>query len=450
MIDHIHPGKGNDMPLPVISIVGRPNVGKSTLFNRLLGTRDAITDEKPGSTRDRNCKRTEWEGVPFILVDTGGYKPVDMEEIDSMVNLQVEYAISESDILLFVLDAQTGTTDLDIMIASKLRKTNISVIPLLNKADHSGLDDEIYNYLKLGFGEPFPVSAKFGRNTSDFLDFLTEKLPKKSTGNEILGGLRLAIIGKMNVGKSSIVNLLVGEDVVLTSSKAGTTRDATDTLVKRQGKKFTLVDTAGLRRKDRIEDGVGFYAYVRSLRAIDRCDIAIVVIDVSRSISAHDLWIGRLALEAGKGVIIAANKWDLISKDHKTLDHYSKSIYAKLRFLRFAPIVFISAVTGRRVVKLLDIAQDVFQAGAERVPTAEINKFVKRISEERPPPFQKGRETKILYCTQTGKSPPSFTLFTNSKTSLPAHYRRFLANRIRTEYGFLGNPIVLRFRERKR
>ncbi len=436
------------MPLPVVSIVGRPNVGKSSLFNRLLRTKDAITDEKPGSTRDRNCKIAEWEGKSFILVDTGGYKPVEAEGIDTLVNLQVEYAITESDILLFVVDAKTGITDLDLMIASNLRKTNFTIVPILNKADHAGFDHEVFNFFKLGFGEPFPVSAMFGRNIGDFLDVLVDKLPERTSGRERTAGLRLAVVGKTNVGKSSIVNLLVGKDVVLTSPKAGTTRDAIDTLVKRQGKVFTLVDTAGLRRKDRTEDGVGFYSHLRSLRALDRCDIAILVIDVSSEISTHDLWIGRLALDAGKGVIIAANKWDLVTKDERTLDRYQNTIYAKLRFLKFAPIIFISAKTGQRVVKLLDTAQDVFEAGVKRVPTGEINKFVKRISEERPPPFQKGRETRILYCAQTGQSPPCFTLFTNSKQSLPTHYRRYLSNRIRSEYGFEGNPIVLLFRKR--
>ena len=437
------------MTQPVVAIVGRPNVGKSTLFNRILGSRIAITDDKPGSTRDRNCKSTQWAGRDFLLADTGGYMPFKPGEMEKMINRQVRFAVQTADLVIFLVDVLSGVTDLELMIRDSLLKMNAKVLVCVNKVDNDGLESELHTFFTLGFGPPFGVSAKLGRNIGDLLDLILENIPEETSAPEAEDILKIAILGKTNVGKSSLVNRIAGKEVVLTSGEAGTTRDSVDTIVKRYGKQFVLIDTAGLKRKGREEDGVGFYSHIRSLRSLSRCNVAVILLDAAQAISGQDIWISRMAMDSGRAIVIAGNKWDKVEKSERTATEYERKIRHTLRFISFAPLLFVSAKTNQRVFKILEYAERVREQSKMKIPTPEINNFLAETSIVKPPPVIRGKETKFYYGVQSGTGPPAFTVFTNTKYPIPEHYQRFLRNRIRERYGFEGNPILIRFKARK-
>jgi GTP-binding protein len=431
--------------LPIVAIVGRPNVGKSMLFNRITGTRVAVVDDQPGVTRDRNYHEAEWNGRTFVLVDTGGLVPAEDEGMSGMIRVQAESAIDEADAILFVVDRETGPVSVDTDIATLLRRSSKPVILVVNKVDSNSQEMDVHEFYGMGLGDPSPVSALHGRGTGDLLDRLVDAIPAVEA--ETSTGVRVAFVGRPNVGKSSLVNRIVGNDVVIVDSTPGTTRDAIDTVVMHEGKRFVLVDTAGLRRKSKIPRGVELYSSMRSLRSIERADVVVLVVDAAEKIVAQDARIAGFAEEAGKGLVIAFNKWDLIEKDNSTAGEYVRHASDALPFARYAPVVHISALSGQRVSKVLSIAADVEEAASTRIPTSRVNQTIMAAVEHRPPPG--GRRVNILYATQVGVKPPSFVVFTNDIRAVDNTYRRYLANQLRKEYGFSGTPIRIGVRKRR-
>lgn len=430
--------------LPIVAIVGRPNVGKSMLFNRITGTRVAVVDDQPGVTRDRNYHEAEWNGRAFVLVDTGGLLPAEDEGMAGMIRIQAESAIEEADAILFVADRETGPTAVDIEIAALLRRSSKPILLAVNKVDSEHHEIDAHDFYSLGLGEPVPVSALHGRRTGDLLDLLTDAIPvaEPETGEEV----RVALVGRPNVGKSSIVNRLVGQDVVIVDDVPGTTRDAIDTVVEADGRRFRLVDTAGLRRKSKIERGVELYSSMRSLRSIERSDVVVLVVDAAQKIVSQDARIAGFADEAGKALIIAFNKWDLLEKDNSTAGEYVRHAQDALPFARYAPVVHISALSGQRVSKILGLAAEVVEQASLRVPTARLNETIARAVEHRPP--SAGRRANILYATQLGVRPPTFIVFTSDVRAVDHTYKRYLANQLRREYGFVGTPVRIIARKR--
>jgi len=431
--------------LPIVAIVGRPNVGKSMLFNRITGTRVAVVDDQPGVTRDRNYHEAEWNGRSFVLVDTGGLVPAEDEGMSGMIRVQATSAIEEADAILFVVDRETGPTSVDTDIAAMLRRSDKPVILAVNKVDSNRHEMEIHEFYSMGLGNPSPVSALHGRGAGDLLDRLISEIPAVEA--ESAEGVRVAFVGRPNVGKSSLVNRIVGNDVVIVDSTPGTTRDAIDTVVVHDGERFVLVDTAGLRRKSKIPKGVELYSSMRSLRSIERADVVVLVVDAAEKIVAQDARIAGFADEAGKGLVIAFNKWDLIEKDNSTAGDYVRHAEEELPFARHAPVVQISALSGQRVARVLTLAAEVEKNASLRIPTARVNETIMAAVEHRPPPG--GRRVNILYATQIGVKPPSFVVFTNDIRAVDNTYRRYLANQLRREYGFVGTPIRIGVRKRR-
>ena len=431
--------------LPIVAIVGRPNVGKSMLFNRITGTRAAVVDDLPGVTRDRNYHEADWNGRRFVLVDTGGLVPSEEEGIGRMIRVQAESAIDQADAILFLTDRETGPTAVDTEIASLLRRSPKPIILAVNKVDSARHELDVHEFYSLGLGDPMPVSALHGRGAGDLLDRLVELIPRIDAEAE--EGVRVAFVGRPNVGKSSLVNRIVGQDVVIVDSAPGTTRDAIDTILTHEGKRFVLVDTAGLRRKSRVERGVEYYSSMRSLRSIERADVVVLVVDSTSGIVAQDARIAGFADEAGKGLIVAFNKWDLIEKDNATAGEFVRHAEEALAFARYAPVVHISALSGQRVSRVLTMAADVAEQAARRIPTSKVNETIMAAVERRPP--SGGRRTNILYATQTGVRPPSFVVFTNDVRAVDHTYRRYLANQLRRKYGFTGTPLRIMVRRRR-
>jgi GTP-binding protein len=430
--------------LPIVAIVGRPNVGKSMLFNRITGTRVAVVDDQPGVTRDRNYHEAEWNGRAFVLVDTGGLLPAEDEGMAGMIRIQAESAIEEADAILFVADRETGPTAVDTEIAALLRRSSKPIILAINKVDSEHHEVDAHDFYSLGLGEPVPVSALHGRRTGDLLDLLTDAIPvaEPETGEEV----RIALVGRPNVGKSSIVNRLVGQDVVIVDDVPGTTRDAIDTVVETDGRRFRLVDTAGLRRKSKIERGVELYSSMRSLRSIERSDVVVLVVDAVQRIVSQDARIAGFADEAGKALIVAFNKWDLLEKDNSTAGEYVRHAQEALPFARYAPVVHVSALSGQRVSKILKLAEEAVEQASLRVPTARLNETIAKAVEHRPP--SAGRRANILYATQLGVRPPTFIVFTSDVRAVDHTYKRYLANQLRREYGFVGTPVRIIARKR--
>jgi GTP-binding protein len=430
--------------LPIVAIVGRPNVGKSMLFNRITGTRVAVVDDQPGVTRDRNYHEAEWNGRAFVLVDTGGLLPAEDEGMAGMIRIQAESAIEEADAILFVADRETGPTAVDTEIAALLRRSSKPIILAINKVDSEHHEVDAHDFYSLGLGEPVPVSALHGRRTGDLLDLLTDAIPvaEPETGEEV----RIALVGRPNVGKSSIVNRLVGQDVVIVDDLPGTTRDAIDTVVEVGGRRFRLVDTAGLRRKSKIERGVELYSSMRSLRSIERSDVVVLVVDAVQRIVSQDARIAGFADEAGKALIVAFNKWDLLEKDNSTAGEYVRHAQEALPFARYAPVVHVSALSGQRVSKILKLAEEAVEQASLRVPTARLNETIAKAVEHRPP--SAGRRANILYATQLGVRPPTFIVFTSDVRAVDHTYKRYLANQLRREYGFVGTPVRIIARKR--
>ncbi|NLJ80427.1 MAG: ribosome biogenesis GTPase Der [Firmicutes bacterium] len=437
------------MSKPLVAIVGRPNVGKSTLFNRIIKERVAIVESAPGVTRDRLYGDAEWLNKPFTLIDTGG---IDSGEdiITRQVRRQALLAVEQADVIIFVVDGRTGLTGVDEEINNILRRHQKPIVLCVNKVDTStNLWEFASDFYRLGLGEPILVSAEHGRNIGDLLDEVIGHFPADAELKED-DSLKVAIVGRPNVGKSLLVNKILGKERVIVSEIAGTTRDAIDTRFQYRGRIVTLIDTAGLRRRSRIAGDLEYYMVVRTLRAVDRSDVTVIVIDGTEKLSEQDKKIAGYAHEKGRGIVLAVNKWDLVAKETTTMRDYELGLRQGLQFLSYAPIVFISALTGQRVHQLFDLVSQVNEARGRRVSTGRVNETIRDAVALNQPPSDKGVPLKIFYGSQIGVNPPVFILHVNRKDLLHFSYQRYLENRIRQEYGFVGTPIVLAVKERKR
>lgn len=437
------------MSKPIVAIVGRPNVGKSTLFNRIVGGRVAIVEERPGVTRDRLYQDADWSGRSFTLVDTGGLDFKEEGEIISGVRQQAELAIREADVVFFVVDARAGLTAMDQDVAAVLRRAERPVILVANKVEDFTRVNDYYEFFQLGLGDPVPVSAIEGRNTGDLLDQMVSLLPPPEEIDDPGDVLRIAVIGRPNVGKSSMINSLLGEERVIVSSIPGTTRDAIDTLFELNDNRYILVDTAGMRRRSRIDDNTERYSVIRSLRAVDRCDVAVTVLDATQGVTEQDKRIAGYAHDNGKASLVVINKWDLVEKDGRTMNRFTETIREELVFMRYAPLLFTSALTGQRVNRVLELVSYVAEQHNMRISTGNLNSLIREAVLHNPPPGYKGRRLKVYYATQGGVKPPTFILFVNDKGLVHFSYPRYLENQLRQTYGFEGTPLRLIFRERE-
>jgi len=441
------------MAKPVVAIVGRANVGKSTLFNRITGGRTAIVEDVPGVTRDRVYKDTDWNGVSFTLVDTGGLEVRDREDIiGNQVRAQAQRAMEEADVIVFLVDGRTGITTEDELVAKTLLRSSKPVVLAVNKIDHIKQADAAYDFYRLGLGEPLPVSAVHGMNVGDLLDAVVahlEQMPQEEETEIDIDAVKVAIVGRPNVGKSSLVNRLLGQERVIVSDIPGTTRDSIDTLLEREGSSYLLIDTAGIRRRSKISEATEKYSVDRSLKAIERCDVALLLLDASQEIAEQDRRIAGYIHEAGKAVVIVVNKWDLVEKDEKTMDAFDAIIRKNFSFMDYAPVLYISALTNQRVHKILEMVDFVMEQASLRVPTRRLNELFQESIIKHPPPTVKGKRLKAYYITQVKVQPPTFLVFVNEPKLVHFTYRRFLENRIREEFGFEGTPIRLVTRKRE-
>ncbi|MCK9308738.1 MAG: ribosome biogenesis GTPase Der [Candidatus Cloacimonetes bacterium] len=436
----------------IVSIVGRPNVGKSTLFNRLCRKRMAIVDFEAGITRDRKYEDVEWNGKVFKLVDTGGIIYDSTETMDKMIQHQAILAIDESDLIIFMVDAQTGTTDLDKAIAKILFPHRSKVMLVANKADSEKFEWEVYDFLQLGFSDAFPISASHGRNTGNFLDELLSLMPdtQEAYAEEKPTTTRIAVVGKPNVGKSSIVNLLLGDEKQIVTDIPGTTRDSIDTPFRYHGKEYVLIDTAGLRRKTKVNYGVEYFSSMRTIDAVDRCDIVVLVLTADEELSTQDIKIASYANRRMKEVMVVYNKWDLVDKSTGTTMEYTKELHYQMPFLQFAPVLFISAKTSQRINKIMETVLVIEEESQKRIPTGELNRFMETVVEHRPPTHPSGKHIRIYYLTQAAVKPPTFIFFCNTPNLITENYRRFIHNQIREMFKFEGVSIRLIFKGRKK
>jgi GTP-binding protein len=440
---------------PIIAIVGRPNVGKSTLFNRLVGERRAIVEDEPGTTRDRLYGAITWGGVDFTVVDTAGLQDqveianATLTEIAQSTREQAQSAIDEADVIIFLCDARSGITSGDHEVADLLRRTDKSTILVANKIDNFNKRDTALEFYELGLGDPLVLSAYHGVGTSDLLDRIVENLPHNDEDEIEISGPKIAIVGRPNVGKSRLINALIGEERSIVSDLPGTTRDSIDTHLEWNGKPLTLIDTAGIRRRGRIEQGIEHFSVLRSMRAIDRSDVVLMVIDATESFTAQDLHIAGYVEEQKKGIVVVVNKWDLIEKDSSTMDQYRDEAKRQLDFLPYAPLVFISAKFGQRVQNVLEMAILVESERRKRITTSAINKMLRDAVAKHPPASKPGKWIKFYYATQADISPPTFVFFCNDPEQVHFSYRRFLENQIRDQFGFVGNPIRMTLRGRE-
>lgn len=434
--------------LPVVSIVGRPNVGKSTLFNRLIGSRKAIVDDEYGVTRDRHYGQTDWNGRNFTVIDTGGYLPDETGKITRGVREQVHIAMAESDLILFVVDVVDGITSLDEAVANILRQQEKPVMLVANKADNEERKLNATEFYALGFEELYPISSVNGTGTGELLDDLVEQLPEPQ--DEVEPDLpKLAIIGRPNVGKSSFVNALLNDDRSIVTDIPGTTRDSINSKLIYQEKEYILVDTAGLRKKKNVKENIEFYSTVRTERAIRECDVAILLIDAMQGFESQDKHILYKAEELNKGIVLVLNKWDEVpEKTTNLFKEFEEYIYDRIPDMRWVPVVSMSALNRKRIHRVIDVAEQVLQERSKSVPTPQFNNFLERILKERPLPIKRGVRLKIKYATQVKSNPPVFKFFMNLPSELPANYRRFIENKIRDEYGFTGVPITLTFKKK--
>lgn len=435
------------MKIPLVVIVGRPNVGKSTLFNRLIGKRNAIVDDVSGVTRDRNYGEVEWNGKIFNLMDTGGYVPASTELFETAIREQVEIAISEADSILFLVDVRVGVNPIDEEIAKMLRSSQKDFFLIVNKVDSEKFESEAAEFYKLGSKNLYDISALGGRKIGDFLDDLTKNFPEKSFEDEIDSRLKIAIVGRPNVGKSSLTNSLLGYNRNIVTDIPGTTRDSIDSILKYHGKEIILIDTAGLRKKKRIEESIEFFSSIRTLKAISECEVSIILIDPKFGIENQDQKIIDEAVRRRKGIIIAVNKWDLIEKDTNTAKKFEDEIKLRTGSIDYLPIIFISALTKQRIYKLIDLSINIDQERKKKIPTKELNEIILSEIEKNPPPSTKtGKEIKIKYITQVGTHYPIFLFFSNYPKDIAEHYKRFLEKIIRKNFGFKGVPITLSFK----
>ena len=437
------------MSKPVVAIVGKPNVGKSTFFNYIVGQRISIVEDTPGVTRDRVYADTNWRGRDFTLIDTGGIEPESEDIIISQMRTQANIAIDIADVIIFLTDVKQGVTAADSEIALMLKKSKKPIVLVCNKADNIGnKPDEIYEFYNLGIGEPYAVSAANALGIGDVLDAVYEYFPSEEENNNDDEIIKVAIIGKPNVGKSSLVNKILGEERVIVSNIAGTTRDAIDSYFENEFGKYVFIDTAGIRRKSKVTEKIEKYSVMRTMFAIERADVCLMMIDATEGVTDQDAKIAGEAHEAGKGIIIVINKWDEIEKDNGTFESFKKDVYNKLAYLTYAPIIFISAKTGQRVNKLYEMINEVASQNAMRVSTAVLNEVINEAIAITQPPTDKGKRLKILYATQATTKPPTFVIFVNNKDLFHFSYERYLVNHIRKEFGLQGTPVRIITREK--
>ncbi|UCC79111.1 MAG: ribosome biogenesis GTPase Der [Candidatus Zixiibacteriota bacterium] len=435
------------MSLPIVAIVGRPNVGKSTLFNRLIKTRQAIVDDTPGITRDRLYRQATWNGVDFMVVDTGGLHVGSDDVLAVKVTEQAKIAMEQADVIVYMIDAKVGALEDDLRIIRDMRRSDKRVILAPNKVDDPEKEYETSEFYSLGFETMIPVSALNGLNCGDLLDAIVEGLPRGEP-DAVRDETRVAIVGRPNVGKSSLLNAMTGDKITIVADLPGTTRDAIDTRFEMKGRKYVLIDTAGLKKKKIYKNQLEYYTMLRTVRAISRCDIAVIVVDSVDGLVAGDLRIAADTVELYKGLIFAFNKWDIVEKDELTADKLRQAVHRKIRTLSYAPVLFISALTGQRVVKVWESIEKISTERKKRIPTSELNNFIQDMIERRPPPAKKGKFIKIYYVTQPEGDPPTFIFFCNYPRLIENHYVRYLENRIRETYGFLGTPIKMVFKLR--
>ena len=428
------------MARPIVAIVGRPNVGKSTVFNRIVGERLAIVEDTPGVTRDRIYGTAEWEGKTFDVVDTGGIQLGDDEMLRS-IRAQAEMAIDEADCIVLMTDAKTGLTPSDTEVAEMLYRSNKPVVLAVNKVDHPGKKDAVYEFYSLGFGEPIPVSGAHGTGIGELLSAVVEKLPDVAEEEYDEDVIKVAVIGRPNVGKSSLVNAILGEERVIVSNQAGTTRDAIDTEFEKDGQKYVLIDTAGIRKRGKIYETTEKYSVMRAMKAIERTDVVLVVLNAEEGIIEQDKHIAGYAHEAGKAAVIVVNKWDAVEKDDRTMQQFTKKIRDHFQFMSYAPIVFVSARTKQRLHRLLPVVNHVAEQHAMRVQTHVLNDLIADAVAMNQPPGDKGKRLRINYATQVAVKPPTFVLFVNEPELMHFSYQRYLDNKIRNAFGFEGTPI---------
>jgi len=437
--------------LATVAIVGRPNVGKSTLFNRLVGGRRAIVAATPGVTRDRNYGTVEWRGQSFLLVDTGGFEPATSTPLTQQVVEQAQLAMEHADLIVFLVDAQDGLTPLDEEIALLLRQMLQKYIVLVtNKVDPPMKTSLVAEFYRLGFSEVLPVSAEHGTGVGDLLDHLLGFLPPSEEAQVISDAVTIAVVGRPNVGKSSLVNRILGESRVIVSPDPGTTRDAIDTPFTYQGRQYVLIDTAGIRPKGRKGYPLEYYSVLRAIKSVERCDVALILLDATSGVVQQDARIAGYAIEAGCALILLVNKWDLVEKEAQAADQHLRRIREQLRHVGYAPVLFISALTGQRIFKIFALIERVMKEQDRRIPSGELNRFIRHVVEEYPPPSAKGRQILIRYATHVSRKPPTFVLFVNDPDGVSASYERYLVNQLRSTYGFEGNPIRIRFRGEQR
>jgi len=434
---------------PTVAIIGRPNVGKSTLFNRLIGGQEAIVDARPGVTRDRHFGTAEWNGRRFWLVDTGGMVPGAHDALNRAIRAQVETAVAECDVVLFLVDVDVGVHPADLEIAQYIRKAGRPVILVANKADRLPVDTRHLAFYELGLGDPFPMSAAIGKSSGDLLDRVVELLP---AAPELGDGplIHVAVVGRPNVGKSSLVNRLLGAERLVVADEPGTTRDAIDTPLVYEGHTLVFIDTAGLRKRSKVEDDIEFYSTLRTSRAIERADVCVLVVDAQDGMHVQDLRIANEAWERGAAIIVAVNKWDLIEeKETNTAVRGQKQLEEGAPFLRFIPFLYVSAKTGQRVPKLLELIVQVAEERQKRVPTAEVNRVLETLLDRQQPPQPVGESVRLLYASQIGTAPPRFAIVSNRPEAIPESYSRYLANGFREAWRFTGSPLNLKFRRRR-
>lgn len=438
------------MSKPIVAIVGRPNVGKSTLFNRIAGERISIVENTPGVTRDRIYAEAEWLDYKFTLIDTGGLEPESDDMMLKNMYSQAEIAIESADVIIFVTDVRSGMVDADMQVANILRRSNKPIVLAVNKMDDLakfGMD--IYEFYSLGLGEPYGISASQMIGLGDMLDNVIKHFPKEKLEDEEDDVIKVAIIGKPNVGKSSLINKILGEERVIVSDVAGTTRDAIDTPYEYEGQKYVFIDTAGMRRKSKIKENIEKYSIIRAVAAVERADVCIMMINAEDGITDQDTKVAGIAHEAGKAVIIVVNKWDLIEKDNKTMNKFMKDIDSEFKYLSYAPKLFISAKTGQRVTKLFDLIKTASQNSHMRISTGMLNDVLIEAMAMNQPPAEKGRPLRIYYMTQVAVGPPTFVLFVNNTELLHFSYQRYIENQLREAFGFIGTPLHFIARNRK-
>lgn len=437
------------MKKPIVAIVGRPNVGKSTLFNRIVGDRVSIVDDTPGVTRDRIYRDAEWLKYKFTLIDTGGIELKTNDDMFKNMRIQTELAIETADVIIFIVDGKTGLVDGDREVARMLRKSKKDIILVVNKIDSKKDEMNLYEFYEFGLGEPIPISSTQSLGLGDMLDEVVKYFGEVEEENEKEDIIKIAVVGKPNVGKSSLINKILGQTRSIVSDVAGTTRDSIDTYFENETEKFILIDTAGLRKKSKIKENVEHYSVIRSLYSIDRCDVCILVIDATQGVTEQDEKILGYAHERNKAILIVVNKWDMINKDNNTYNEFKKNIQNSLSFVTYAPYLFISALTGQRVQNVLKVAKKCYENYSRRIPTGILNEIIGRATMIKEPPIVGLKRLKIYYCTQVDIKPPKFIFFINDESTLHFSYTRYLHNQIRESFDFEGTGIDIQYKERK-